>query len=289
MRRFLCAMALPVSVGLAVSATGLAAQVAEPASIPTVLAEVLSFPLSEVMGARPQYVVGRTPAGWPKSLVTPPSATLVGGVKFGPMMDVVYRVPRRVDVIQLYQRVLTDAGYTRHEVRPDSRGGFTSREPSMTTAWCSASGTANVTVFDSTSTTRSVVVSVVSPPMTSPACMSPEPPNGRMKPPLEIPTLTAPLGVTASADGTGWSGDNIRTSVRVDTTVSADSLLGHYAAQLRAAGWQLGKRLSDGTNALQPLSVRDTSGKRWVGAMTLVTAADWRSVTLNMMSATREQ
>jgi hypothetical protein len=89
------------------------------------------------------------------------------------------------------------------------------------------------------------------------------------------------------ADGTGWSGDDIRTSVSVDTTVSADSLLGHYAAQLRAAGWQLGQRLSDGTNALQPLSVRDASGKQWVGTMTLVTAADRRSVTLNMMPAIR--
>lgn len=288
-------MKLPISViilassmNLAFGARPLAAQNVEPATIPTVLAQVLEMPFARMFGDRPHYVVGRTPQGWPRALQAPASAKVIGGVKFGPMIAAVYRVPRRVNAMETYDRMLANAGYKRGELRTGPRGGFTSGEPPRATGWCSPAGSASVGVFDSTATSRFVVVSVASRPVTAPECSTPEPVGDRMKPPLEIPTLAAPFGVLATPGGTGWSGDNMRTSVVVDTTMSADSLLGHYSAQLSAAGWQVGKRLSDGDNALQSLSVRDPDGKRWVGALTVITAADRRTVTLNMMPASRE-
>jgi len=283
------AIAVMTLLSVLVGAHPLAAQRNEPVTIPTVLAQVLMMPLAQVFGDRPHYVVGRTPQGWPRALTAPASAKLIGGVKYGPISATVYRVPRRVNAVEWYERMLTNAGYKRGDVRPGPRGGFTSGEPRLTTAWCSPTGNATMGVFDSTATSRIIFVSVASRPVTAAGCGDEDPPGMGRKPPLEIPALAAPFGVTAMPGGTGWSNDNMRTSVSVDTTMSADSILAHYARQLTAAGWKVGKRLSDGSSALQPVSVRDPRGREWVGALTMISAADRREVVLSMMPAKQER
>jgi len=238
---------------------------------------------------QPHFALDHTPDGWPKDLTPPAPATLLGGVTFGPLLSTVYRYPRRVDASAAYQRVLARAGFTRGSPVGRPRGGFTSQKSAEGTTWCRRDGHASVMVVDSTATTRSLLVTFASSlTSSSPSCNASAAETG-WKPPLAIPALTAPLGVSARAAGSAWGGEYLSTSVSVDTTMSTDSLLGHYVRQLVAAGWQAGKLLSDGSTALQSVSVRDPDGKRWVGALTLVTAADRRTIVLNMMRAVREQ
>lgn len=272
-----------------VSPRATCAQQIEPATIPTVLATALVAPFTSMFGKQPHFVLAHTPDGWPTDLSTSAPATLVGGFSLGPLHSAIYRYPRRVDAVKAYERVLAGAGFTRGMSMDRPHGGFTSEAPREMPAWCRNDGSVTVTVVDSNATTRSLLVTYVSDRETFGPCAPPPSPSESWKPPLEIPSLTAPSGVTASAGGTGWSGENMRTSVNVDTTISADSLLEHYARQLAAAGWQMGKRLSDGSTALQPLSFRDARGKEWVGALTLIMGADSRTVTLNVMPAISER
>lgn len=282
-------VAAGVTLVIALGAGPLNAQQTEPATIPTALANALIAPYGRLFGARPHFVVARAPGGWPATLRPPAPAELIGGMTFGPMLAVVYRFPRQVNAEDAVQRVLAGAGFARAAAAGEPRGGFTSGHAPESTAWCGASGVANVQEVDSTATTRSVLVTLISGQAVMTLCDRSVSPSDRMKPPLEIPTLSAPPGVTASADGMGWSGETMRTSVHIDTTVSPDVLLEHYVRQLTDAGWQVGKRLSDGGTALQPLSVRDANGRAWVGALTLVTAADRRTLMLDMMPATSER
>lgn len=284
MRQSIRGVAAVVALAITFGTQPMLAQQDDPATIPTALANALAAPYTQMFGERPHFVVARAPSGWPAMLRATAPAKLVGGLTIGPIRSVVYRYPRRVNAMEAWQHLLTTAGFTHAATPGRPRGGFTSGDTGETTSWCGANGVAGVQAVDSTATTRSVLVTFVS-NQTTTACGPSTSRSDPMKPPLEIPTLAAPFGVEASPEGTGWSGDNMHTSVHVDTTLSADSLLEHYARQLVAAGWQVGGRLSDGSIALLPLSVRDATGKAWVGALTLITTGDSRTVTLNMMPA----
>jgi hypothetical protein len=289
MRQSIRGVAAITALAITFGAQPMVAQQGEPATIPTALANALAAPYSEMFGEQPHFVVARTPSGWPAVLRAPAPAKLVGGLTIGPIRSVVYRYPSRVNAVGAWQHLLTAAGFTHAATPGRPRGGFTSGDTGETTSWCGANGVASVQAVDSSATTRSVLVTFVSNQATTTACGPSTPTSDPMKPPLEIPTLAAPFGVEASAEGTGWSGENMHASVHVDTTISADSLIEHYARQLAAAGWQVGKRLSNGTTALQPLSLRDDTGKAWVGALILITTADTRIVTLDMMPAVSER
>jgi hypothetical protein len=289
MKQSIRGVAAVVALTIPLGAQPMVAQQGEPATIPTVLAHAIAAPYSEMFGEQPHFVVARAPSGWPAALRAPAPAKLVGGMMIGPIRSVVYRYPSRVNAVDAWQHLLTAAGFTHAATPGRPRGGFTSGDTRQSTSWCGTNGVVSVQSVDSSATSPSVLVTFVSNHGTTTVCSSSTPSFDQMKPPLELPTLVAPFGVAASADGTGWSGENVRTSVRVDTTISVDSLLENYARQLTAAGWTAGKRLSDGNTALQPLSVRDAAGKAWVGALTVITAADSRMVTLNMMPAASER
>ena len=277
-----------MAVVVAANARPMAAQQQEPATVPTSLAKALMFPFFSMFEDQPHFVVERTPDGWPKDLAAPVPAKLVGGAAFGPILSAVYRYPRGVDAVEAYQRVLAHAGFTRGASMGREHGGFSSGQMPEGATWCRADGSADVIVVDSSAATRSLLVTFVSSHTRSASCSPAATQGQEWKPPLAIPALSAPLGVSAQAEGSGWNGNHMSTSVSVDTTMSADSLLDHYARQLTNAGWQTGKQLSDGHTAVRAVSTHDANGQLWSGALTLITAGSRRTILLNMSGAPRE-
>ncbi|AZI44089.1 hypothetical protein EHF33_14330 [Deinococcus psychrotolerans] len=56
---------------------------------------------------------------------------------------------------------------------------------------------------------------------------------------LTLPKLSAPKGSTVNLSGTGNSSDGITQNARIETKLSRQEVINHYAAQLRQAGWTL--------------------------------------------------
>jgi len=56
---------------------------------------------------------------------------------------------------------------------------------------------------------------------------------------LILPRLSAPEGGTVNLSGTANSGDGVIQTARIETKLSRQAVMDHYAAQLRQAGWTL--------------------------------------------------
>lgn len=56
---------------------------------------------------------------------------------------------------------------------------------------------------------------------------------------LMLPKLSAPAGSTVNLSGTGNSGDGVTQTARIETKLSRQAVVDHYAEQLRQAGWTL--------------------------------------------------
>jgi len=270
---------------LAALTSPLAAQQREPATIPTVLAKSMISPFFGELGT-PHFVVGQLPSGWKATLDAGAAAKVVGGVSIGSFRSVIYRFPS-ADAVSEYRQRLRRSGFSPAGVeRP--RGGFTSAEPPEGAQLCGADGIVTVSQVDSSATSRSVRVTLLSVPAAIAMCgRGADRADGRSAP-LDIPPLTAPVGVATQAKGSGWGNDNMYTSAQVDTTLSAVAVLDHYIGQLTRAGWTAGARLADATTGVQPITVRDRNGKAWTGALTVITIGAHRSVTLSMWQTTSD-
>lgn len=281
-------IALVAALVAAPATSPLVAQQEEPAMIPTSLAIALTGPYMRLFEERPHFVIGRAPEGWPAALEAPAPATLVGGVSFGPMRTVVFQYPANVEPADAYRQRVTHAGYTRGRNPMMPQGGFTSREPFDFATYCGKDGVVTVTDADSSAMKRSILVTFVAPPASSPACGESPTESHRFEFPVALPPLVAPPGVSAEPRGTSRSGDEFSTSVRLDTTRTAPALLDFYARQLSRAGWQVGKRLADRNTGLQSIATRDSTGTAWSGALILVTSGAQRTLQLTMSAASKE-
>lgn len=260
----------------------------EPATIPSVLGAALLGGFGELPGGGPHFFVGRAPAGWPAALVPPAGASTVGGVAVGQMRMAVYRFPRSVDPFASYQPVVSRAGLT--ALSAEAIGtGFIPQRRLDATMFCGNLGTLGIAQLDSTATTRTLVVSIVSADVSAPCGSRLAPSTEGRKEPLAIPSLSAPRGVAVRPGGRGWSENSMELSAQLDTTMSANAILTHYLAQLTAAGWKaVGvPSLADGI-AAQQLSTRDASGPEWRGAVFVITVGERRDVMLRMARAPRE-
>lgn len=279
-------IALAAALVAAPAVRPLAAQQGEPAMIPTPLAIALTAPYTRLFEENPHFVVGRAPEGWPAALEASAPATIVGGVTFGPMRTAVFQYPAAVDPASAFRQVVTRAGYTRGRNPMMPQGGFTSREPLDFATYCGKEGVVTIADADSNAMKRSIVVTFVAPPASSPAC---EPAasaqRGRFEFPVKLPALIAPPGVSAQPRGTSRSGDEFTTSVHLDTTLSPAATLDHYARQLARAGWTVGKTLADRTSGLQAITTRDSTGTVWSGALLLFTSGAQRTLQLTMSAA----
>jgi len=278
-------IALVISCIVTPAAGQLVAQQDEPAMIPTSLAIALTGPYTRLFEEVPHFVVGRSPDGWPTTLQAPAPATLVGGVTFGPMRSVVVRYPAGVDAAKEYGQLLKRAGYTPGHNPMMPQGGFTSREPLDFTTYCGKDGVTTISDVDSTATARSILVTFMAPPATSPACGDPSMMTGRYRFPVKLPPLVAPPGVYARPRGTSGGGDEFSTSARLDTTLAIPAVLDYYARQLARAGWQVGQPLADRTAGMQSVATRDSTGTVWSGALLLFNSGTQRTLQLTMSAA----
>jgi hypothetical protein len=256
----------------------------EPATIPTVLASALLSGFGQMTEGSPRFVVDRAPPGWPAALVPPASggARIIGGVSVGRMRTTVYRYPRSVDPIASYEPVVRRAGL-KHFGLGSSEGGFESERSSEPMVYCGELGTLGMALVDSTATTRTLAVTIVSTGRWSRCGTQATMPPARREGPLAIPALFAPRGVAVWPGRRGWTDDSEELSAQLDTTMSVDAILTHYSAQLTAAGWKAVRApsVADGV-AVQQLGTRDASRAEWRGALLVVTVADKRDVLLRM-------
>jgi len=253
--------------------------------IPTVLARAISLPAIAMMGESPHYTVGRAPVGFPVALLPAKPAQIVGGSTIGFFITTVFQYPRSIDAVATYEAFLKQAGYgaPRSLGLDERRHGFVSdNEPMSAHTFCGDSGTVGVAQIDSTQTSRSIVVLSIRDPGVHNSC-NPAELIGFTQP-LDIPLLRPPPGVQATAGGSGYGSDNVQTSVRLDTTLTAIATLTHYARQLAAAGWTVADRPATGDGiAMRALKVKTAKGEQWSGALIVLTGSSQREVLLHMV------
>jgi hypothetical protein len=265
-----------------IAAPMLPAQVSGPKMIPTVLARAMLGDFGEMMGGI-VFVVGKSPDRWPKSLIAPAQARIVGGGKFGPILTTVYEYPSQGDAAGSFESLLLKTGFKKAEARGFSRQqGFASSTGSAAPhSFCGDAGAVGFQQVDSTKTVRTIAVVFVADKESSSTC-STRPQNDPAA--LKLPSLRPPAGVNVTPGGTGSSSTNLETSARVDTTLSVDEVLAHYVKQLVAGGWKAARSPVVGEGvALQEVSARDDRGEEWSGALVVMTSHSQRNVTLRML------
>ena len=265
------------------------AQVSGPKMIPTALAKAMFGEWGEMMGGI-EFVVGKSPDHWPKSIVAPAQARIVGGGKLGPILTTIYEYPSQGDVSGSFDAQLQKAGFKKSEAKGFSPpGGFTSSTgPTHAQSYCGDKSAVGFQQVDSTKTSRTLVVSFVADKERSSTCSTQA--NGANPAALSLPTLRPPAGVNVRPGGTGSGTDNIETRARIDTTLSASEILAHYVKELTAAGWKPARApvLGDGV-ALHQVSARDEKGEEWRGALTVLTSRSEREVILRMIRDAQER
>ena len=98
-----------------------------------------------------------------------------------------------------------------------------------------------------------------------------------------FPALEAPAGSrTVGTSGGGGSPDTRETSTTLQTSLTPQQLLAHYAAQLAKSGWSVGTALTGDSLSAQRVSAKDTKGREWTGALTVVSMHSESHVTVQM-------
>ena len=270
----------PALCVMLMSATAIAQ--GQPETIPTVLARAMAIE-SEMFG-KAQYIVGSTPSGWPATLV-PPGAKIVGGGVIGDaasfhMQTAVFEIGNSGNARAVLGGLIASAGYgppTATRVEGFALGsGPSAVDPRL----CKESTLATFDVVDSSQMAVVVAIRLIDGQAGKQNCapQSVRPAPGRL--PITVPTMTPPAGAMSFAGGSSWGNSGGTTSSTLRTTLSADSILYAYTAQLVKAGWKAEGRpaIGDGISA-QRFSFRD-SGANWSAALVIMTAGDLRDVRL---------
>lgn len=80
-----------------------------------------------------------------------------------------------------------------------------------------------------------------------------------------VPVLEPPEGTRSHGGGMGGSDDYAELSAMVDTDLSADVLVDHYASQLAAAGWQADRSVATTRAAVADVAVGTPEGESVIG------------------------
>ncbi len=259
------------------------AQRDNPPTIPTVLASALVNGFSSVLGESFRFVVDRVPEGWPRALMPPASLHTIGGVAIGSLRVAVFSLPRSADVTGGYLALLTRAGF-KPFITPQSSGGFVSATAELT-SFCDDSSMVSVVTVDSTASTRWIAVTHASGSMST-GCDAGGAANVRAASSLDLPRLRAPRGVTVRTTSSGEGSTHVETTAKLDTSLTVDAVIAHYAAELATAGWTVSAKplVGDGV-AMRQISVRDKKGADWRGVLLLITSGDTHELTLRMTKA----
>jgi hypothetical protein len=102
---------------------------------------------------------------------------------------------------------------------------------------------------------------------------------------LELPALRAPRGLQIRENHSSGGSDSFEAAAALDTSLSADSVLTHYIGELRRGGWKtISTPLSNAMTGVVSLSVQDSKGMEWRGALDVMTEFNRRWVTIRMHS-----
>src|SRR4051812_122821 len=98
-----------------------------------------------------------------------------------------------------------------------------------------------------------------------------------------FPVLEAPAGSrTTGTAGGGGPPDTREISTTPQTALPPAQLLAHYSAQLQKSGWTLGTTLSGDSLSVERVSTKDTKGREWFGALTVIGFGSESHVTVQM-------
>jgi hypothetical protein len=228
---------LSLSIG-----AGAAAQ-NEPATIPTVVAQASGF--TNFMVGRTEYFNAQAPTDWPASLV-PPGARIIGGAALGDgipfrMLTLVVDLSSAADPRAAVAEFVKHAGFVRPVLPPSQQAGFVpTRDLGTTTGDCKGDSLLTFNPWDAAHMPGVVVMQLITGPSGNQSCNPRNQSNAfRSDPfPVTLPPLTPPAGVYAlGGGGTSWSDGGGEASTQFRTTLSVDSVLDNYSAQLVAAKW----------------------------------------------------
>lgn len=254
--------------------------------IPTLVARASYFGALSAENLR--FFDGMLPQGWPAALV-PPNARVIGGSTIGDSIHfgiriAVFSFAPGSNPAAAVQRLLEGAGFAKQDSPIGRRaGGFMPGGPAGPgSVYCSATHFAVGHPVDSVGAPGVWAMALLEGEAASSNCRQRE----RAFPPTDlpprVPTLTPPPGVLQFARGRSGSEEENTESASLRTTLSPDSLLAHYGAQLAAGGWKADGRAAIAERvAAQHFTVRDGDAD-WTGLLLVHSAGSERRIQLVM-------
>ena len=211
---------------------------AQSESVPRELVDAMLRYSGGPLGASSQLVVGGVPDGLPKRFTVRPDARTVGSITTHGTTTVVIATTALADTVMAdVTRQLRAAGWKAAPLAPAQRG-FQESEASIPHIFCAGDTVVTVRAFGRLTGGTSVIATHAA---GNPRACDPPPAVTPTRPPPELPTLRNPVGTdqTGSCNSRAPAmvsmGGSASTTLR--TSLTPDSILAHYARQLRAGGW----------------------------------------------------
>jgi hypothetical protein len=273
----------------------------QPAMVPTVVAQAMTSYVGGMFGP-PRYSVRTAPVGWPKELI-PANARVLGGGTLGSaesfrILTLVVNMPAAPKPSTAIQAMAASAGYgSRLAAAQSSQGGFIESAGVPQDHMPLCKGTTSMFAFsvvDSVASPRIFSLTYIDGAAAKQNCDAAErsriarqggPPTFG---PKHMPALVAPTGIAARASGMSWSGSSGSMETVMRTTMTADSILAHYAGQLVAAGWKLdGSVLANRGMGVQKFRFMDDD-EPWSALMIIESNDNRRHLTLRLTMVNAE-
>jgi hypothetical protein len=225
------------------------------------------------------FAVGRVPDGWPESLIPPPPAVVVGGMKAGQMITVVFGYPPETGPpVTEYRAFLERDGWTLLDDL--MKGGFHARSH---VTLHRGSSMLDVRSATSESADNGSIIVSLKPYEERPILKEMQ--RFRLDT-ISVPRLEAPDGVRFSSGGGGGGGgggdDHIYRHARITTNLTPAELLPLYLVQLTDAGWTAGELSVNASAATQWVEAPDAKGRTWRGLLAVYVNGPGREVFIYM-------
>jgi hypothetical protein len=249
-------------VALTIGAGSLQAQVSEEAQLRELL---------EVY-VRGEVLLGRIPEGSPLAAVIPSDARIIGSVEriMGSAGTTVLLGVRgnEVQVRQLMESALSEAGWTALERPLPGRGGFTMVHTGhQFSIFCGADGYISLNTSQGQPRETRVQVSLTGPDGGSPC----ERPGMDREIDSPLPTLSGPAGSRMQGGGTNSSGGRrFSSSASFDTSMPLSELAAEFGKQVEGQGWQQTSTRADSAVAVRTYTRTDQRLGRLHGTLFIV-------------------
>lgn len=259
----------------------------QPETIPTAVAQAMSF--DATMIGRPRFFNGQTPTDWPAALI-PSGATILGGGVVGDaqmfrMRVAVFSLSGPTAPGEVIRALLTGAGFVQ-QAPPSAvrRGGFVSNEPGPTVnPYCQAGVLASFGVVDSTANPLAMSIALIDGDAGRQYCAPRAPERETSRFPVTVPSLTPPRGTSSANEGRSWGGNEGSMRASLSTTLRADSVLMHYAAQLVAGGWVADEKAAVAERVAVQRFLFTEGQDHWTATLLVTAVDDRRQVSLQFL------